>query len=137
MKAHIMTFINRYNYGSVLQAYALNRFLRESMIDADTIYYDLGGRKDLPVKVKLKLLLSRIVYFIPITQREKKFSNFIQRNIPLSCGGHVFLSPSDLEMHEWSSEDIFIVGSDQCWCELNRKEIFSEFCIGQENCLCS
>lgn len=127
MSTHILTFINHYNYGSVLQAYALNRFINSVGIDSDTIYYDLSFGENIPLKTKIKILLTKTLFFFPTYNRKCKFAKFIRERIKLLDGGKAYKSYNDLEQRCWSEDDVFIVGSDQCWCELNRDEFFLDF----------
>lgn len=119
MMIHILTFLNTYNYGSVLQAYALNRFMNEQVGETKTIYYDLST-------FDIKALIARLLFLKPYLTRERKFRKFIHSHISLE--DKKFKRYEELENYFCNRvEDFYIVGSDQCWIDLSRKEFFLDF----------
>lgn len=122
---NILTFINTYNYGSVLQAYALNSYMNANVGETNTIYYDLASAKTISIAKRIKIWLGRMMYIRPWLSREKKFNQFINTNIKMNK--QRFKSAQELRKFPFSMQDTYIVGSDQCWCELERKEFFLDF----------
>lgn len=115
MKVGILTFHRAYNYGAVLQTYALQSILRELGYDAfvvdyncDAVYSDykiLDWRRVIrknPVKMISQLF--REIRKVPIKIKKKNvFKPFIEQNLLL------------LPLSKISELDILIVGSDQVW----------------------
>lgn len=115
MKVGILTFHRAYNYGAVLQAYALQKTLTELGYDAfvidykcDAVYddykiirWDKVIRKN-PIKMLSQLM--RELRHVPIkTKKSRAFKPFIEKQLhlfPLSKIGEL---------------DVLIVGSDQVW----------------------
>lgn len=115
MRIGILTYHFAYNYGAVLQAYALCHYLRESGHDAEIInYYPqelrslyslnpfiISRKKDLITK-SLKFFKCRKQYFL--------FNDFITSD--LVCTDPI----ENDELSSLNSKfDMFITGSDQVW----------------------
>lgn len=115
MKIGILTFHHVDNYGAVLQAYALQKFLRDAGHDVETIdrrplgaikYYTKGLS---PLSKSLKVNSD----FIPKITRAWKVRRFMLKNLQLSKGPiYRKASLKKLKNHY----DAVIVGSDQVWC---------------------
>lgn len=125
-KVGIVTFFSNYNYGSVLQAYALSQFLFQKGYDAEIIDYQ--NKKNLfNIKMRLSTIFSRLWVFLihpniwklTLDSRKKaknsirKLSNetIIQYDIFLKDK----LKPYKKFYHRESDFDFFICGSDQIW----------------------
>lgn len=100
MKFNIVTFHRAYNYGAVLQTYALQEFLSE--IDDSVGVYDYLA----PSENKYKGIKGGILKLIfgfsrkKIAEREAKFRDFVEEMLNLN-----------LE----NNSDIYVSGSDQVW----------------------
>lgn len=128
MKIGILTLHSQINYGGVLQAYALQRVLRNEKYDVEIIDYWLtptnthlygGGNNPLiPVIARLRKLLRFVVrcdfvgfYYYLLSNRFAHTIMFIKQEISLSK--HSYKTQYDLESLE--GYDCVIVGSDQVW----------------------
>lgn len=111
-KIAIMTWYTFRNYGTVLQAVALNRVIRDFGYDVSTIAYNpLERKKPFAERVlnKIERLLSASDY--SSDEKELLFENFIKENICLTSKIH-----SSEEFHRLNSDfDAFVCGSDQIW----------------------
>lgn len=119
MKIGIITFHCSYNYGSALQAYALQTYLKKIGCDAKIIdYVDLVNFEDYQLfrrslyKKKIKSLFGDIYYLLPNYKRKKSFEGFADKYFTLTEKRYTDIS----SMNELNSEfDTFICGSDQIW----------------------
>lgn len=114
MKIGILTFHNAYNYGAVLQAYALQEVLiglgneveiidyRNSKIDRFHNYWSLKCNSF--VKVLYRLLFS----YAPLKKKERYFHDFLTNYLHLS---NVRYDQNCTP----SGYDLYIIGSDQVW----------------------
>ena len=118
MKIGIVTFHNALNYGGVLQAYALNKYLSNIEHDVKTIdfcpkdIYKLIGFRHTYSGIKYPLYIGRNL--LMINKRYPKIKKFIEFNknyIPMT---HKMTTID--EVKEYSDKlDIIISGSDQVW----------------------
>ena len=122
---HIITFVNTYNYGSVLQAYALNKYINSNICEAKTIYFDLSSFSNMKLNEYLKKQLIKYMFYKDYRKKRRKFVNFIEEYIHLES--KKFNSFKSLQKYHFNKNDIYIVGSDQCWCELERDAFFLDF----------
>lgn len=116
MKIGILTFHCAINYGAVMQAYALQKYLESIghevyVIDYRPEYltkpYSLAGHEEKPegIKAQVRWFVRKFI-LLPVRLRRKiLFSRFIRRNFNL-------IAPDALEHIEI---DAFICGSDQIW----------------------
>lgn len=124
MKIGILTWLHNGNYGSLLQAFALQRFLRDSGYEVENI--DLCpslSEKVLNLLVQgnsCKLFLEKLnLYRIEHASRDKKasaerkmkFESFLKDEFILT---RVFKKFSDLKELR-GRYDVFVCGSDQIW----------------------
>lgn len=115
----IMTWYSYENYGSVLQAVALNRVIRHLGYRAVDISYDpMLGRNthEIPHRSILRRCNNRVKQFIgyyPIVtdERSRLFKDFVRSNIELS---EDVISKSGL-VNFASRYDAYVCGSDQIW----------------------
>ena len=110
MEIRIITIHSIHNFGSVLQAYALQKFLLNSgysveVIDYRPTYLDQGRKK---WRTYLGRLLNLRSYF----KRKKKFNDFIGNNIKTTP--KCFFHFNELYQLDRSSI-VFIAGGDQLW----------------------
>ncbi|MBW4459936.1 MAG: polysaccharide pyruvyl transferase family protein [Nodosilinea sp. WJT8-NPBG4] len=115
MKIGILTFHHVDNYGAVLQAYALQKFLRDAGHNVETIdrrpvgaikYYTKGLS---PLSKSLKVNSD----FLPKITRAWKVRQFMLKNLRLSKGP-IYRKDSLKKLR--NHYDAVIVGSDQVWC---------------------
>lgn len=127
MKIGILTFWwSEDNYGQQLQAYALQRYLRDAGHDAFLIRYNLLGDlpKNNPIKKIYKAFnpVKLVRFFINLRNKAKlkteynehsrHFDEFRSKYINMS--EHVYNNFSELQQNP-PEADIYIVGSDQVW----------------------
>lgn len=122
MKAEIVTFVRAYNYGAVLQCYALARTLESIGIQPEVLDYNPQyfqseyrmwdevwlGRPFLPVR----RWLLRVYGWMLNRIRCRRFNRFLERQMPLS--GKTYNSIEELQTAELEC-DCYIAGSDQIW----------------------
>ena len=120
MKIGILTFHNAYNYGAVLQAYALQTYLdgqghQVEVIDYRNdeveLSYTLFRFKSMPKRNIVK----SVKYLVNHFYRSYKYPKFHRHAMQL-----LKLSPrvNDLKDSSIADKDVVIIGSDQLW---NRK----------------
>lgn len=112
MKIGILTFHCAHNYGAVLQAYALQEYLRSKGYEVRIIdyrpkalvsYYKLF---DVRYCLSLKTFLSKALLYPVAKKRAMNFDRFIQSRLQLE---QICLDSSD------NDYDVFVFGSDQIW----------------------
>lgn len=117
-KIGIITFHAAYNFGSVLQAYALQEYLRKKGFEVEIINYRMKEQKncykmfrtDYGVKIFLNDTLG-IFYLNKKIERKKSFEQFISNYLVLT---QEFADP--IEFSEYNDKyDVYISGSDQIW----------------------
>lgn len=109
MKIGILTYHHVLNYGAVLQAYALSRYLRDQGYDVETI--DYRPTKALEAYHKAFFEESN-PHLRENREREARFEAFIRREMPLS--------PRPFHSRDGFAElrnryDAVITGSDEVW----------------------
>lgn len=122
MKIGILTIFSNWGYGSIMQAFALQRILRNNGYDAIT--FKFKESYELPLKVRYLIYLKRIFLKyvfgkkITIFHEKKRFlenkiisqntEKFISKNI-----NHILINNVlDINKNDF---DAIIVGSDQVW----------------------
>ncbi|HHV64155.1 MAG TPA: polysaccharide pyruvyl transferase family protein [Peptococcaceae bacterium] len=113
MKIGILTFHRSYNYGAILQAYALTKKLKD--LGADPKIIDFRN-EDIEAPTKLVIKGEKIDFKTPVRVifryiRHKRINNFINSNIPLS---QPVRDENDFRIIE-KEYDRYITGSDQIW----------------------
>jgi len=104
------------NYGSVLQAYALQHTLFKMGYDNEIIDYQFP--KVMPQKLTIKSTFHSIFIFLrnaiigfPVEKSRKKFDSFCMENYTMSK-----LKYNDVSIQETPpSYDVYMTGSDQVW----------------------
>lgn len=111
----IITFHQALNYGAILQAYALRKFIVSNYnnIDAEIIdyqcpylsrYYSLKSQKRTNI---VKSVLASINFLV----RRNRFNSFIKKHLKISSD---YYTPDSIYKTN-EKYDAFIVGSDQVW----------------------
>lgn len=111
MKIGILTFHWATNYGAVLQAYALQEYLKQHGYDAEIInYVPYTGKKTIINCIKTKRFLSIPKNFLTYL-KELKIDKFRKKYLNLSSR---YSSFSELKANP-PKYDVYICGSDQIW----------------------
>lgn len=118
-KIGILTFHNVYNYGAVLQAYALQEYLISKGFNIEIINYTRKRQKDLTDIIStrngVKRFFKSLLLFPVLRQRivrKRKFDNFINKKMYLSKDKYDEKSDISCTNRLYS---IFLIGSDQVW----------------------
>lgn len=112
MNGKIITCHYAYNYGAVLQSYALCSYLNNHGLDTQVINYRPWYYKGSTSKTnKFRLLVRHIVRIPDNIKSEKVFMKFLKDYVPLT---KEFKTYEDLEKSSLSA-DYFVAGSDQIW----------------------
>lgn len=115
MKIGILTFHRAYNYGAILQAYALRKVIVDAGYDCEIIDY----RPDIMEKQyhsflsgsSLKNIIQGLMSYPWSKNRTKKFKNFISNNLPISYQRYTKENANLMA----DNYDYIVVGSDQVW----------------------
>ncbi len=125
MKIGIVTWFHYKNYGTVLQAYALQSFLKSQGYKCELINYIPLNNKTLIQKIKLGNFKKRILNKIEsyrfkflsevekeeLKKRNNKFEKFLNKNIDFTS--KIYSYDDLLKLNDMF--DCFICGSDQIW----------------------
>lgn len=115
-KAGILTFHDAHNYGAVLQAYALKKYIKKLGIDANIINYHHttipdGFPRERVIKEKTQEEIEKYKYSEKDHyERWEKFNEFIKKLT--NNDENVYITENDLEKIDL---DYWICGSDQIW----------------------
>lgn len=106
------------NYGSALQAYALNAYLRKQDFDVYTIDYTTESQQSLyrifePLNGIMALCrnIHSLINYRKLTEHQHRFNSFIERFIPTTQRFH---TAEQLNSYKFGA-DYYICGSDQIW----------------------
>lgn len=124
MRIGVMTFHAAMNYGSVLQAYALQEYLTSRGHDVSIIDFRSAAQERLypgPVSFSsvfnAKQTFRRLVSGWPeisfMYRKKRAFDLFRSRCLRLT--GRRFRTLGELERYDWSGYDMLVSGSDQIW----------------------
>lgn len=140
-KIAIITYHRSNNYGSVLQAYALSKYLntqgaRLNVIDyhsekQDKLYKTFESVKGL---MSVARNIQTFFYLKSIKLRKKKFDEFLKNNFSLT---KEYVNVSDISA-ENDNYDLFICGSDQIWntsCDDFSKAYTLDFVKDKSKCV--
>jgi len=122
MKVGILTFCNGYNYGAILQCYALQKFLRNMNLEVEVInfrkekQYSKSGHNLLSPAYTFRKIYA-IKYNDDIKIKKTRFDNFFENNIKYSPNDAINENVISKYVNKY---DIIIFGSDQIW-NLNDK----------------
>ncbi|MBQ8658547.1 MAG: polysaccharide pyruvyl transferase family protein [Clostridia bacterium] len=118
-KVGILTFHASHNYGSCLQAYALQTTLKSLGVYPEIINFRTSRQKELyAVFTKKKGImrflknLTHLLYFSSFKSKHNKFECFIKDEYVLSKKEYVSLNELEEEIFDY---DVFLAGSDQIW----------------------
>lgn len=120
MKIGLITIFQVPNYGSLLQTFATQKVIESMGHECIVINYNYRN-EDFYKKQGLKRNRIRelLLAYIPWIKSGKLY-RFRKKNLNLS---KLFETYEDLNNNDWSSFDLFIVGSDQVW---NTKYIYGD-----------
>jgi len=119
-KVGIITFHASHNYGSMLQAYALQQVILGMGYDCEIINFRSAVQKEMYKPIFMKgTLYGRCVRFIiqsryafGIIKKQRLFEEFLKKDLKLSSKEYTTLE--DLENEDFNY-DYYISGSDQIW----------------------
>lgn len=112
-KVGILTFYRANNYGAILQAYALNKYLTKKRFLVEDIDYWPKGMEKVVRKNNFIGTLKNIAAIFLDIDRRKKFDKFINNNISLSKKCNSMKEVTNIT----NNYHYIIVGSDQVWNE--------------------
>lgn len=114
-KIGILTMHRVQNYGSALQAYALQTYMARLGCDAeliDYIYPNATHKKHISLKKRIKHFLYKLAFFRPLRRKDKRFERFYSTYY--RCSDQQFPHPDSLMAYNYSY-DVLVTGSDQVW----------------------
>ncbi len=112
MKIATITCHRAFNYGAVLQAYALEKFLEKDKNQVEVIDYYPKDLHKTESKSMLVKLIRPIIRTFDFKKSQKVFGKFLQENMKLTKQRYHNLQELEEKVPD---ADIFIVGSDQVW----------------------
>lgn len=117
-KIGAITFHASYNFGSNLQAYALQEYIKKigkNKVEYKIINFRTNKQKEMYQYKKnskgIKLIFKKIIYGKKLNKREEKFEEFINTNFNLT---KEYKKASELKEEDFNY-DYYISGSDQIW----------------------
>ncbi len=110
-KAFTLTFHWATNYGAVLQAYALQKFLLNEGYDAKIINYIPAAHKKTLLRCFMAKNPKKILSNLQELSKEKKLEEFRKANLRLT---KLYINSSELRRENWENA-LYITGSDQIW----------------------
>lgn len=134
-KIGILTFYyNNSNYGGLLQAYALQKYVASLGVQAEQICYDFQTYRKKSFKDYIRSLIKKLIrdnnnideiFNLNIESRNRKFKDF-EKAIPHSKTVYHYQSIKDAN----SEYDFFICGSDQIWNDWGlRDDVVKNFAL--------
>ena len=111
----ILTMHRVQNYGSALQAYALQEYINRLGYDAELIDYIFPNGKHKQQRSLMKRIKSTFfkwAFCLSILRKNKRFGQFYKRFY--KCSEQQFASPENLMQYTYPY-DILVTGSDQVW----------------------
>lgn len=120
MKIGILTFHRAYNYGAILQAYALQKKIDALGYECEIIDY-LSRAKQNQIKLfridpknGIKVNMVKLIKDIYRCGKKKQFEKFMAKEMRLSKNR--YSDDDELALLDMANEyDVYIVGSDQVW----------------------
>lgn len=120
MKVGVLTFHRAYNYGAVLQAYALQKKLGEIGVQCEVIDY-LSREKRAQTKLfsynkklSIKGNLSKFIKDFYRVEKNAAFDRFMAEEMHISSNSYSKFEEL-VQMDKNAPYDVYIVGSDQVW----------------------
>ncbi|MDM8125540.1 polysaccharide pyruvyl transferase family protein [Mediterraneibacter glycyrrhizinilyticus] len=115
MKYGIITYTSAQNWGGILQAYALKKYLSDIGVDIELINYRAFDSRWFKPRKQLKDIIFSILKYSECKNRIESYECFRKQYMGLD--GPVFTTHEELKTLN-SVYDAFITGSDQLWnCE--------------------
>lgn len=119
-KVGIVTFHASYNYGSMLQAYALQQVILNMGFDCEIINFRTERQKQMyrpdfcqgGICERFKRLVMQFPYINQLYKKNSLFENFLKNNLVLSDKEYTTLKDLEQETFHY---DYYISGSDQIW----------------------
>lgn len=116
----IITFHASHNYGSMLQAYALQQTLLKMGFDCEIINFRTQRQKDFYKPIfwrgsflgKIKRTLFYLPFCLPLIKKYQLFEKFLREELILSDKEYTLLTEIDWVDFKY---DYYISGSDQIW----------------------
>lgn len=140
-KFAVITYHRSDNYGSILQAYALTEYLKNSGAKVDVIDYHSKKQDELyktfePVKGFMSVArnIQTLFHLKSIKLRKRKFDDFLKNNFSLT---KEYTDVSEIAT-ENDNYDLFICGSDQIWntdCDDFTKAYTLDFVKDKSKCV--
>ena len=113
------------NYGSALQAYALQHAINRMGISCELIDYVFPNMiQAKTLKAKIKSFIGQLITGFPLSQKKRKFNNFYDKYYKLSK--HKYNTQYELETANLKY-NFYITGSDQVWNHIHIKHDTSFF----------
>lgn len=132
-KIGIITYHRAYNYGSALQAYALNKYIRSLGYDAQTIDYRTEGQDRIysfyeknSSFMSVARNIQSFLYHKRDIQKYKRFDEFVENDIVLSKTKNY--RKDNIELCN-DLYDGFVCGSDQIW-NSNCSDFTEDYLLG-------
>lgn len=130
MTIYIITCHRAYNYGAVLQAYALQTYLSSKGFETKIINYLPPYLRKISKKYQRNIIakiIRKIVYYPDYKKSAKVFNKFLNEQLVLTS--KEFRSFEELETYfNMTKSSLFIAGSDQIWnCNLENGKDESYF----------
>lgn len=120
IKVGILTFHRAYNYGAILQAYALQKVIRRLGIRCEVIdYWNVEKKRNhalfrIDFQMGISRNLSKLIKDIYRTWKNKNFNQFMHNVSMLSERKYSTLEElREMDVHE--GYNVYVVGSDQVW----------------------
>ncbi|MBR4312187.1 MAG: polysaccharide pyruvyl transferase family protein [Bacteroidaceae bacterium] len=111
----ILTMHRVQNYGSALQAYALQEYVNRLGYDAELIDYIFPNdshKHHRPFRKRIKSALFKWAFYFPLLRKSKRFARFYEGYY--NCSQQQFASPDSLAKFAYPY-DVLVTGSDQVW----------------------
>lgn len=116
MKVQIITCHRAFNYGAVLQTYALQKYLKNQGYEVEVIDYTPDYIRKSYNKSLAKRILRKLLRYYDFKKSNKAFGDFLQENVSLTPKRYYSYEQLEQELPE---ADAYIAGSDQIWnCNL-------------------
>jgi len=118
-KIGIITFHRSYNCGSIMQAYAMQKVLKEKYdLTPEFINFSNKGQQELYAifdkKLSIKNLAKNIIkapFYVLLKDNNKSYEEYINRNLLLSKDYSELAELKEIEL----GYDLYLAGSDQVW----------------------
>lgn len=121
MKIGVITWFKYENYGTVLQALAFQKYLKNKEVDVELINFELNNNEVKSKNIKidiLKRIVSKIIckynkykYKSLFENKSKKFKDIINKN----CRVSKVINNKNEYIKKCNEYDIIFFGSDQIW----------------------